>query len=96
MPLRRTGCGAHGRIPKRWRARAETAQMKTKLKNRRKAASNDAHLRSVHEVIGYHINATDGEIGHLEDFLFDDETWEIRGYQELVAGKENFAEAAMD
>ncbi|HEV2304482.1 MAG TPA: PRC-barrel domain-containing protein, partial [Candidatus Acidoferrales bacterium] len=26
----------------------------------------------------YHINATDGEIGHLEDFLFDDETWEIR------------------
>jgi uncharacterized protein YrrD len=60
------------------RASAESARIKTKVKNRKKAASNDAHLRSVHEVIGYHINATDGEIGHLEDFLFDDETWQIR------------------
>jgi hypothetical protein len=24
------------------------------------------------------VKATDGEIGHVEDFLFDDETWEIR------------------
>lgn len=38
----------------------------------------DTHLRSTREVTGYHIKATDGEIGHLEDFLFDDETWEIR------------------
>lgn len=41
-------------------------------------AADDAHLRSVREVTGYHVKATDGEIGHLEDFLFDDETWEIR------------------
>lgn len=37
-----------------------------------------AHLRSTREVIGYHIMATDGEIGHIEDFLFDDDTWKIR------------------
>ncbi|MFZ0639995.1 MAG: PRC-barrel domain-containing protein [Candidatus Acidiferrales bacterium] len=43
-----------------------------------KNASTDSHLRSTREVTGYHIRATDGEIGHLEDFLFDDETWEIR------------------
>jgi hypothetical protein len=29
-------------------------------------------------VIGYHIAATDGDIGHVEDFLVDDETWCIR------------------
>ncbi len=28
-------------------------------------------------VIGYHIAATDGEIGHVEDFLIDDETWQL-------------------
>jgi sporulation protein YlmC with PRC-barrel domain len=26
----------------------------------------------------YHIEAEDGEIGHVEDFVIDDETWEIR------------------
>jgi hypothetical protein len=26
----------------------------------------------------HHIHATDGEIGHIEDFLIDDETWAIR------------------
>ena len=41
-------------------------------------APTDMRLRSTREVTGYHIKATDGEIGHLEDFLFDDETWEIR------------------
>jgi sporulation protein YlmC with PRC-barrel domain len=38
----------------------------------------DAHLRSTHAVSGYHIQATDGEIGHVEDFIIDDETWAIR------------------
>jgi len=38
----------------------------------------DHHLRSCHEVNGYHIDAEDGEIGHVEDFIVDSETWEIR------------------
>jgi len=38
----------------------------------------DPHLRSAHAVIGYHIGATDGDIGHVEDFLVDDETWRLR------------------
>jgi hypothetical protein len=29
-------------------------------------------------VSGYHIQAADGEIGHVEDFIIDDETWTIR------------------
>jgi len=35
-------------------------------------------LRSTHEVSGYHIQAKDNEIGHVEDFIIDDETWAIR------------------
>jgi hypothetical protein len=38
----------------------------------------DHHLRSTHAVSGYHIQAADGEIGHVEDFIIDDETWAIR------------------
>jgi sporulation protein YlmC with PRC-barrel domain len=38
----------------------------------------DSHLRSTHEVSGYHIQAADGEVGHVEDFIIDDETWAIR------------------
>ncbi len=44
----------------------------------RRPEDDEQHVRSVKEVSGYHIAATDGEIGHVEDFLFDDETWSIR------------------
>jgi hypothetical protein len=37
----------------------------------------DAHLRSVNEVNGYHIEAADGEIGHVGDFIVDDRDWAI-------------------
>ena len=38
----------------------------------------DPHLRSTKDVTGHHIQAQDGEIGHVEDFIVDDETWAIR------------------
>ena len=38
----------------------------------------DSHLRSTNAVSGYHIQANDGEIGHVDDFLIDDKTWAIR------------------
>jgi len=38
----------------------------------------DPDLRDTHAVTGYHIQAADGEIGHVEDFVIDDETWVIR------------------
>lgn len=38
----------------------------------------DPHLCSTDNVSGYHIQAEDGEIGHVEDFIIDDETWAIR------------------
>jgi sporulation protein YlmC with PRC-barrel domain len=39
---------------------------------------DDPHLRSCSAVIGYHIHAIDGEVGHVDGFLIDDESWAIR------------------
>jgi hypothetical protein len=38
----------------------------------------DSHLRSTNEVNSYNIEAIDGEIGHVDDFIIDDHTWAIR------------------
>jgi len=38
----------------------------------------DRHLRSIAVVSGYDIQASDGDIGHVEDFIIDDATWVIR------------------
>jgi len=52
---------------KKWRKSTQTEK------------TGDPHLRSTHDVSGHHIQAADGEIGHVEDFIIDDEkTWAIR------------------
>jgi hypothetical protein len=40
--------------------------------------NEDPNLRSVAEITGYHMHATDGEIGHLADVLIDDTDWSLR------------------
>jgi hypothetical protein len=40
--------------------------------------TEEPDLRSVEEVTGYHIEADDGEIGHVEEFLADPDGWIIR------------------
>lgn len=40
--------------------------------------STDSHLRSTQAVTGYHIDASDGEIGHVDGFMVDDAAWAIR------------------
>jgi sporulation protein YlmC with PRC-barrel domain len=37
----------------------------------------DPHLRSTNKIKGYHIHANDGEIGHVEDYIVDDEKWNL-------------------
>ena len=57
---------------------------------------DDPHLRSCKAVMSYHIQATDGDIGHVQGLLVDEETWAIRyiivdtsnwwlGHQVLIA-----------
>ena len=38
----------------------------------------DPHLRSTSEATGYSIHASDGELGHIDDFLVDESVWAIR------------------
>ena len=52
-------------------AEAERAE---RLKHR----NDDPHLRSCKAVVGYHLHARDGEIGHVSGFLLDEDTWAIR------------------
>lgn len=40
-------------------------------------AAEVSHLRSASEVIGYEIEATDGTIGQVDDFLVESATWRI-------------------
>lgn len=35
-------------------------------------------IRRLHELLGYRINASDGEIGTVNDFYFDDHQWTVR------------------
>jgi hypothetical protein len=42
------------------------------------ATRDDPHLRSSREVIGYHVQATDDEIGHVEDFVVACDDWTLR------------------
>jgi len=38
----------------------------------------DAHLRSTQAVNGYQLQASDGTIGHVCDFMMDEQSWAIR------------------
>ncbi len=50
----------------------EVAELESRLNEK------DPHLCSAATITGYQIQARDGEIGHVEDLLFDDIRWEIR------------------
>jgi len=61
-----------------------------------RCTQSDCHLHSCNDIIDYHIQALDGEIGHLQGMLVDEETWAVRyfivntsnwwlGHQVLVA-----------
>jgi hypothetical protein len=38
----------------------------------------DSHLRCISAITGYYIEATDGELGHLDGLMVDDQAWAIR------------------
>jgi sporulation protein YlmC with PRC-barrel domain len=39
---------------------------------------DDPHLRSTQALSGYHIQTSEGAIGHVTDFIMDDKSWAIR------------------
>lgn len=61
-----------------------------------RAAGEDPNLRSCKQIVGYHIDAIDGDIGHVASMLVDERSWAIRylvvdttnwwgGHQVLIA-----------
>jgi len=44
----------------------------------REREGGDPHLRSAEAVAGHGVEASDGGVGHVEDFLVDERTWAIR------------------
>ncbi len=68
--------------PAYYPAGVTTAPIRTAPKDamvdRPPSESTDSHLRSTKAVTGYHIEAIDGELGHLDGFIVDDQAWAIR------------------
>lgn len=64
------------------RTRGQSPVLRAPWKGERESAyqppAPDPHLRSLREVTGYGVHASDGDIGHMEDFLADDERWALR------------------
>ena len=59
-------------------------------------AHDDPHLRSCNAVVGNHVHASDGDIGHIKGMLIDEQTWAVHyfiidtsnwwlGHQVLIA-----------
>jgi uncharacterized protein YrrD len=44
----------------------------------REPGGPESHLRSIGEVRDYHIDATDGALGHVEDLVLDNVSWAVR------------------
>ena len=60
------------------RAERDIAEEKLARAEQERHRDDDPHLRSCKAVIGYHIHATDGDIGHVQGFLIEEESWAIR------------------
>lgn len=54
------------------------ARMEEALAEQPAPDKDDVHLRSAEEVRGYQIQGSDDAIGHVDDFIVDDETWAVR------------------
>ena len=80
-------------LPTEPRATKDFVDAQAKLHRDR---GDDPHLRSARAIERYHIHATNGDIGHVDSLLVDDESWVVRylvvntsdwwlGHQVLVA-----------
>ena len=62
--------------PEEQRARpSEQRELEEMLEQR----AHESHVRSGAQVVGYSLRAADGEIGHVEDFVVDEDSWAISG-----------------
>lgn len=55
-----------------------TLKQRKELLEIEQAVEGKSNLRSANEVAGYRIHAHDEDIGHIEDFLIEEDSWAIR------------------
>ena len=70
-----TGVGYSGAASQYRQVLAEGARAAAEAQRHQ---NDDPHLRSCQEVIKYHIQATDGDIGHVQSLLIEEDTWAVR------------------
>jgi hypothetical protein len=66
---------AHYGYPSYWE---EAAEGDSAPSDRSRLKPGEEHLCGTKEITGYHLQASDGEIGHVDDILIDDGNWRIR------------------
>jgi uncharacterized protein YrrD len=64
--------------PYLWGANEALERDKNRWQSDQKPLAWDPHLRSSQDLKGHVIEALDGEIGKVEDLIFDEESWAIR------------------
>jgi hypothetical protein len=47
-------------------------------RRRERQEHSDPHLRSIDELSSYNIEAQDGGLGHVDEFLYDEQSWALR------------------
>jgi len=67
-------------------AEADAEDAKTAERGTNAPAGGRSHLRSAKEVRGYRVVAIDGQVGHIDNFLMEVESWAIR-YLVVNTGK---------
>ena len=76
------------------------AEQRMEMAAQEQQSDDETHLRSAKEVMDYYIEATDGDIGHVEDFVrrrrYLGNSIHGRRYEKLVAGKESLGGTGMD
>jgi uncharacterized protein YrrD len=73
------GYAAYPRSQPATKASASPAQPDAERAAEERLEEGDSHLRSANEVIGYSIEARDGSIGAVQDFVMDENSWAISG-----------------
>jgi len=58
--------------PRYWLSRPPESPEMTRM------VKGDVCLRSAKEITGYHVEGADGRVGHVEDFVIEDDDWSIR------------------
>lgn len=63
--------------PTYWSVRVPAGRYTTEMEYPDTDTGDDPHLRSVWDVAGYEIWATDGDMGRLEDYVLDEKGWHL-------------------